>query len=1052
MSEPIERKINVDPGEFPFPLSTGPDESRYLTWVRNHSNYMAERGFLDYLRIVAVLIRGIAINFLTILPGLLLAALCLALFFRPMLVEWQQRVEQGRGVFDGRTAAIDSAIDELDQKLADSGLTLDQQQTLERQRNRLFEERLERRNPSELFESRSRQIEADIEALEDKLSDAGLAPAEQERLRELEESLAEREKPSAFILSKWALENPSFIKNWIQNPTVHLFGRDIELNLLGTKAPYLLTPWVAVLVLIWNLLFPIIVRIFKVRSHKQSIQSGSDSSVALRDKFERSFGAGLLIIGAFALIETLPLMIHWFHQFRDSDGLRGTIAAVGGGSSLLALTGAGKLLSAVSKAKKLLATILIGLLGLLLPLIVVFYVVEDLVYGTGAEEFPLLGMLIIPGALAALLILTMILGFKSFQKWGWLFGLALVIGGVVALVIVSAQIAETKAAWIPWLLVALAAIEIWLFCFLTVDVNLTSVNGLYRDRLASAYLVGEDTKGDVDIEEDVDLHDLALHETGSIAPYQLVNVAHNLQGSDDMGVRERNSDFFIFSKRFIGGERTGYCDSRTMEKVYPQIDLASAMSISAAAASPNMGVGTSPAMVMLMTLFNIRLGYWVPNPKHLEPIVNDRNAFEFSQVFRAEIEEITARWKNLYGEEKMAERRGELTADRARPLPSNGLIGLAFSGGGIRSATINMGIAQALHRHGRDPDDQDDEQGEGVFDHVDYVSTVSGGGYLGSSISTLMRTKTKPFSEVTGRVESVETSAKGVEVKVEGKRPGSDASETRSYLYTHDAALTVEKGQSIERGEALIDTRKVVGSSLEDRFGWRVRPAAFVREMFGKLDEHHKWVNLSDGGHIENLATIELLRRRCKYIITGDGEADPNLFFGSLATLIRYARIDLGIEIDITPNLIRLLPKGVHPTDPEIDRRSEGHFAIGRITYPDGEGHGWLIYLKSSFTGDEEEVIVQYRNECRDFPHESTADQFFDEGQFEAYRALGQHIGEGVLEYAPPKFDPAKPVGSFFDEWCHRLEGVLPHRWKLDSAEPTISPAAPRQPPATLDG
>ena len=66
---------------------------------------------------------------------------------------------------------------------------------------------------------------------------------------------------------------------------------------------------------------------------------------------------------------------------------------------------------------------------------------------------------------------------------------------------------------------------------------------------------------------------------------------------------------------------------------------------------------------------------------------------------------------------------------------------------------------------------------------------------------------------------------------------------------------------------------------------WQVPPRALVREALGALDETWKWVNVSDGGHIENLATIELLRRRCKYIIVGDGEADPGHHFNGLATL-----------------------------------------------------------------------------------------------------------------------------------------------------------------------
>ena len=166
---------------------------------------------------------------------------------------------------------------------------------------------------------------------------------------------------------------------------------------------------------------------------------------------------------------------------------------------------------------------------------------------------------------------------------------------------------------------------------------------------------------------------------------------------------------------------------------------------------------------------------------------------------------------------------------------------------------------------------------------------------------------------------------------------------------------------------------------------------------------------MSDGGHIENLATIELLRRRVKYIITGDGEADPNLRFGSLATLIRYARIDLGIHIDIDVDRIRL----------GADRRSRGHWAVGRIRYPGDSEPGYLLYLKSSFTGDEDEVVQEYRARKSAFPHESTADQFFDEGQFEAYRALGQHIGESALAHLP---SGDKPFSELFKEWFAALE------------------------------
>jgi hypothetical protein len=57
------------------------------------------------------------------------------------------------------------------------------------------------------------------------------------------------------------------------------------------------------------------------------------------------------------------------------------------------------------------------------------------------------------------------------------------------------------------------------------------------------------------------------------------------------------------------------------------------------------------------------------------------------------------------------------------------------------------------------------------------------------------------------------------------------------------------------------------------------------------------------------------------------------------------------------------------------------------------------LYIKSSITGDEYEYVREYRERNPEFPHESTADQFFDETRFEAYRALGYHIGDQLFSH-----------------------------------------------------
>jgi hypothetical protein len=133
------------------------------------------------------------------------------------------------------------------------------------------------------------------------------------------------------------------------------------------------------------------------------------------------------------------------------------------------------------------------------------------------------------------------------------------------------------------------------------------------------------------------------------------------------------------------------------------------------------------------------------------------------------------------------------------------------------------------------------------------------------------------------------------------------------------------------------------------------------------------------------MGIYELVRRHCKFIICGDAEADPQMTFLGLADSIRQIQTDMGIKIDINIDPIR-----------EVDGERKQHFAVGTIHYP--EGDGYLLYIKSSLTGDENVYIEEYKAANNDFPHQTTADQFFDEKQFEAYRALGNHIGITIFK------------------------------------------------------
>ena len=204
------------------------------------------------------------------------------------------------------------------------------------------------------------------------------------------------------------------------------------------------------------------------------------------------------------------------------------------------------------------------------------------------------------------------------------------------------------------------------------------------------------------------------------------------------------------------------------------------------------------------------------------------------------------------------------------------------------------------------------------------------------------------------------------------------------------------------------------------------RPGALrlLQEMFGfGMAEDRPWLMLTDGAHLDNSAIYELLRRRTRFVVAVDGSADPQTRFETLITLVRHANIDLGVRIDLDLDEVR--------PDPESGL-APAHGVLARITYPDGgpgkpAGVGLLLFIKLSLTGDEPELIRGYHAAQPAFPNQTTADQFFDEHQFEAYRLLGAHAAISMFEPAltpPPEDAPVRLAGM--RDWLERLAGTIP--------------------------
>ena len=413
------------------------------------------------------------------------------------------------------------------------------------------------------------------------------------------------------------------------------------------------------------------------------------------------------------------------------------------------------------------------------------------------------------------------------------------------------QIATVQTRGLPLIwLIAAAATVIGLICSNRFDLNTFSLNQFYRNRLVRCYLGATRWQPGkrrphpftaFDDDDDIDLHDLKV-PPGNLnkrfcneafrGPFPIINCTLNLGGSSDLTVHTRQSASFSLTPLYAGATRkkVGFAPIVSGESCFAGgVQLGEAISVSGAAASPNMGYNTSPLVSFMMTLFNVRLGWWFPNPS-----------------------------KNAWCKDR----------------PPSGLL----------------------------------------------------------------------------------------------------------YLLT---------------------------------------------ELLGLANENRDFVNVSDGGHFENLGVYELIRRRARVIIAADAECDADLTFGSLGNLVRICETDFGAEIDLDVSSIR---------KQEDTKHSRGHCAVGRITYSNGT-RGYLIYIKSSNTGDEDVGVAQYHSGHPTFPHESTGNQFYSEDQFEAYRRLGHHITERTFRDAEAEATTYEIAAKLFDVWApagFSTESFLQHANALD--------------------
>jgi hypothetical protein len=155
---------------------------------------------------------------------------------------------------------------------------------------------------------------------------------------------------------------------------------------------------------------------------------------------------------------------------------------------------------------------------------------------------------------------------------------------------------------------------------------------------------------------------------------------------------------------------------------------------------------------------------------------------------------------------------------------------------------------------------------------------------------------------------------------------------------------------------------------------------SLIKEALGQTSDRSPFVYLSDGGHFENLGLYEMVRRRCRHIVVLDSGCAPDFTYDDLGNALRKIRIDLGVPITFHDQHSRSL------------RERKRRCAVATIDYsqadPSSE-NGVLVYIKPLLLGTEAPDVASYAAAHPAFPHQTTADQWFDESQTESYRSLG---------------------------------------------------------------
>jgi len=203
------------------------------------------------------------------------------------------------------------------------------------------------------------------------------------------------------------------------------------------------------------------------------------------------------------------------------------------------------------------------------------------------------------------------------------------------------KIINSKPLWHGIVICLLFALIFGLIMSLAMNINKFSLHAMYRNRLIRAFLGASHAERNpnpftgFDPKDNIEMWKLLPHDkvTQGNKLLPIVNITLNLVHGHKLAWQQRKAESFTASPLHCGSHGLGYRYAREYGKyttrVHAKADgeskhngghkdyaitLGTAITISGAAVSPNMGYHSSPVISFLLTFFNLRLGAWLGNP------------------------------------------------------------------------------------------------------------------------------------------------------------------------------------------------------------------------------------------------------------------------------------------------------------------------------------------------------------------------------------------------------------------------------------------------------